>query len=361
MRVAVVTYLASPYQAELFNAVAASGGIELEVVYLHRTSRTRRWTIPPISHTAVCLDEEPGRFEEVRAEILDADLAVFNYYSQRSARVLLDGRAASGKPWCFWGERPGLRKPEWIGRLVRQCALSWLHDSPAPIWGIGRFAVERYQTEFGPRRAYCNLPYFSDLKRFQCSVGAVERAAAERVFLFSGSLIHRKAVDLVGRAFLRLAREVSNVRLRLLGDGELYGALAEMLHPVRERVEFIGFKDWAELPAYYGAADILCVPSRYDGWGLVVPEGLASGLPVIGTNSMGAAIEFIKSGLNGWLVPAGHGDMLFAAMREAALLPDTKLAEMSCRARESVREHSLQHGIQRFIRATRDALANWQS
>jgi glycosyltransferase involved in cell wall biosynthesis len=245
--------------------------------------------------------------------------------------------------------------------VLRRWKLSWLHASQSPIWGIGRFAVDRYRTEFGPRRAYCNLPYFSDLERFRSVAGRPECARAERVFLFSGSLIHRKGVDLLGRAFVRLARELSNVRLKLVGDGELRGALEQMLQPVRDRVEFLGFKDWPELPSCYAAADVLCVPSRYDGWGLVVPEGLASGLPVIAADRMGAAIEFIETGRNGWLVPAGDEGALLAAMREAALLPSAELAEMSRRARESVSEHSLQHGVARFTRAARDAFTNWQS
>ena len=106
MRVVIVTHFVSPYQAELFNAVAALGGLDLEVIYLHRMFRTRRWTTPSLSHRAVCLDEQPGRFEEVLANVLGADLAVFNYYSERLAHVLLNARAASGKAMVFLGRAP---------------------------------------------------------------------------------------------------------------------------------------------------------------------------------------------------------------------------------------------------------------
>ena len=360
MRVVTLTHSASPYQVEFFNAIAALG-VELEVAYLYRTDPARQWTTPLLSHRALCLDEQPGRFEEVQASVLGADLAVFNYYSERLAKVLLNARAVSGKAWCFWGERPGFRKPEWIGRLRRRCSLSWLHASQAPIWGIGKFAVERYQAEFGTSRKYTNLPYFSDLERFQSAGEVRKREISERVFLFSGSLISRKGVDLLGRAFVRLARKFHNVRLQLIGEGEARGALMRTLQPVSDRVEFLGFKDWAELPNSYTGADILCVPSRYDGWGLVVPEGLAAGLPVIGTDRMGSAIEFIQTDRNGWLVPAGDEDALFTAMHKAASLPSGKLAELSCRARESISEHALKHGADRFICAARDAVINWQS
>ena len=38
--------------------------------------------------------------------------------------------------------------------------------APVPIWGIGSRAVEAYQREFGSDRLFCNVPYFSDLRRF---------------------------------------------------------------------------------------------------------------------------------------------------------------------------------------------------
>jgi glycosyltransferase involved in cell wall biosynthesis len=306
------------------------------------------------------LNGERGKSFDAIVYSGEFDLVVFNYYTDPCATRLIHRRAASGKPWCFWGERPGFHKPEWLGWLRRRWKLAWLHTTQAPIWGIGQFAVERYQKEFGPRRTYCNLPYFSDLERFQAITRAHKKDdESERVFFFSGSLIHRKGVDLLARAFIRLAGELSNVRLKFMGEGELRSALEQMLQPVSDRVEFLGFKDWPELPSCYATADVLCVASRYDGWGLVVPEGLAAGLPIIGSDRMGAAIEFIETGRNGWIVPAGDEDALFSALREAALLPPTRLAELSRRARESVSEHSLQHGAERFIRAAHDVFANW--
>jgi glycosyltransferase involved in cell wall biosynthesis len=121
-------------------------------------------------------------------------------------------------------------------------------------------------------------------------------------------------------------------------------------------VEFVGFKDWNALPELYASADVLCVPSRYDGWGLVVPEGLASGLPVIATDRMGAGLEFIRTGENGWLIPAGDEDAILGAMREAAGLPQAELAQMGKRAQESVSEHTLSHGVERFVKYAREAV-----
>lgn len=357
MNIFLLTHSPSPYQVELFNEIASAKSVGLRVGYLLSSDPARSWKQLEIRHDAMILDDKRDGLKISTTLIKRSEVAVFNYYFTPGARQLISDRAASGGPWCFWGERPGFHKPEWVGRLIRRWKLAWLHMTKVPIWGIGQFAVERYQKEFGEQRAYCNLPYFSDLDRFQ-KVTPV-RKESERVFLFSGSLIHRKGVDLLARAFVRLARQMPNVRLKLMGEGQFRGTLERTLHPVKDRVEFLGFKEWSELPACYASADVLCVPSRYDGWGLVVPEGLAAGLPVIGTEQMGAAVEFIETGRNGWLIPAGDEDALFAALQQAALMPASDLARLSQNARESVSEHSLRHGAERFVRAAQDVYQNW--
>ncbi len=85
-----------------------------------------------------------------------------------------------------------------------------------------------------------------------------------------------------------------------------------------------------------------------DGWAVAVAEGLASGLPVISTDRTGAALEFIENNKNGWLIPAGDGDALYKAMREAALLSPEEHLKRSKDARASVSGHSLEEGVDRF-------------
>ena len=347
----VLTDIPSPYQVEFFNEIESRGVCELQVGYLRGHDPNRRWKPAEIRHESIELDRS---LQRVRAVVQQADLVVFNYYLHPYAEELIDQRAKLGAPWCFWGERPGFHQPAWAGRLLRKWKLAKLHASPIPIWGIGKFAIEGYRREFGNGRAYCNLPYFSDLQRFKIS--EQKPPAAERVFLFSGSLIRRKGVDLVARAFVRLAREVSNVRLRIAGEGELRQTLAQVFRPVSDRVEFAAFRDWNELPGEYARADVLCVPSRYDGWGLVVPEGLASGLPVIATDQMGAALEFLETGRNGWLIPVGDEDALLSAMREAAL---SDICELGRRAQESVSTHTLENGAARFFHYTQQTIESW--
>jgi glycosyltransferase involved in cell wall biosynthesis len=272
----------------------------------------------------------------------------------------MNQRARQSRPWCFWGERPGFRKPEWIGRILRQWKLRPLHTSSAPIWGIGKFAVDQYKREFGLRREYFNLPYFSNLERFNTGTSPNGDSTSERVFVYSGSLIPRKGVDVLARSFETLVGNGHKVRLKIVGGGPLRDELQRSLSRIGDRVDFVGFKDWRELPEQYAGAQVLCVPSRYDGWGLVVPEGLAAGLPVIATDRMGAALEFVETGRNGWLVRAGDQGALTSAMTKAATISSHELSSMSAEARASVREHTLENGARRFLQYANDVVTNWQ-
>ena len=359
MKIFVLTDIPSPYQTEIFNEVATNE-CALHVGYLRRADPSRQWSQIKINHDATMLDASNGDLSSVTKLMGDCDLAVFNYYRHPHAEQLLNTRATQRRAWCFWGERPGFRKPEWAGRILRQWKLRPLHSSSAPIWGIGQFAIDGYKREFGNGRTYFNLPYFSNLERFNVERHSNGNSLKERVFLFSGALTLRKGVDLLAQAFTELVSEAPNVKLRIVGDGPLLAELQTRLAHAGGNVTFLGFKDWPELPSEYALADVLCVPSRYDGWGLVIPEGLAAGLPVIATDQMGAALEFVKSGENGWLVRAGDYQELLKAMREAADISADELATYSSNARETVGDHTLQDGARRFLQYANEVVENWR-
>ena len=105
---------------------------------------------------------------------------------------------------------------------------------------------------------------------------------------------------------------------------------------------------------------MVCVPSRYDGWGLALVEALASGLPAIGTDQTGSAIDLIAHGRNGWLVKADHYESLVDALREAVALPAHQLGVMSEAARRTARSCHLAEGVRNFLRCVEDAFAVWE-
>lgn len=116
--------------------------------------------------------------------------------------------------------------------------------------------------------------------------------------LFVGRMFTCKAGDTVVDAVQHLVRSGVRVRLVLAGppDWPLPG-------PIPEWVTFLGEVPLERVRTEMAQADVYCMPSRYEGFGIVFSEALASGVPVIGRNDF-AMPEFIRPGDNGYLLSA---------------------------------------------------------
>src|ERR1051325_5103774 len=112
----------------------------------------------------------------------------------------------------------------------------------------------------------------------------VEAASRARIeILFVGQLVRRKGVDLLLDALAPLWAEYPTLRLTLIGEGDERAALESQAAAsgFRDRVTFAGARPADEVRTRLMAADLLVLPSRWDGWGMVVNEALAAGVPAI--------------------------------------------------------------------------------
>jgi len=105
----------------------------------------------------------------------------------------------------------------------------------------------------------------------------------KKIILFIGSLIPRKAVDVLLRAFACMNK--TNVILLLIGKGDSepeLKALTKELH-IETQVYFIGSKNHDEIPVWLNACDVFCLPSHHEGFPTVIVEAFACGRPVVAT------------------------------------------------------------------------------
>jgi glycosyltransferase involved in cell wall biosynthesis len=137
---------------------------------------------------------------------------------------------------------------------------------------------------------------------------AVEWPAGKRRVLFVGRFDRQKGVDVLLDAMSRM--QVSSfgwlVGERVLGDGE------ELKFP--PNVRSTGWLSAAEISAYYESAEVLVVPSRWEGFGLIAVEGMRAGLPVIATRA-GGLPEIVENGVTGLLIEPGRPDAIADAVR----------------------------------------------
>ncbi len=133
----------------------------------------------------------------------------------------------------------------------------------------------------------------------------------EEYFLFVGSLIDRKAPDLLLRALVG-----TTGRCVFVGDGPLAPSLRALATTlgIDDRVTFVGAVHPSEVPSYYERATALVLPSLSEGVPLVALEALRAGVPVIATELDGIA-TVVRHEHNGLLVPPGDTVALAAAIR----------------------------------------------
>jgi glycosyltransferase involved in cell wall biosynthesis len=187
------------------------------------------------------------------------------------------------------------------------------------------------------------IPSAVDLLRFRPDVdGSAVRTKlgldGGRVIAFTGRLVPHKGVDVIVRALPELP---TDVKLLVVGRGprlpELH-ALARRLG-VDERIRFCPDVSDADLPQYLRAADLFVFPSqnRQEGFGLVVAEALAAGLPVVIADMPGVR-EVIEPGVQGVLVEPMIQQDLVAKLK--ALLDDAEMRRrmgLAARARAEER------------------------
>ena len=198
----------------------------------------------------------------------------------------------------------------------------------------------------GPRSARIVVnPNGVDPRRFSPEGPVAERSDAPLV-VFVGRLCHQRAPD-VAVAALALMRTPS-VRLRLVGDGEDRAAVEELVTALGldGRVEFSGF--CPEPAPDLRAADVVVIPSRYDGMALILLEAMACGAAIVATRVPGTS----ALGEAGQLVPVEDPQSLAEAVDALLAAPQRRKLGAAAHAR-AVEDYSLQRSLQGILKLWR--------
>ncbi len=181
------------------------------------------------------------------------------------------------------------------------------------------------------------FPWGVDLAQFAPSPNSpILQSSNPRFTLFCNrSWEPRYGVDVLAKAFVKVARQNSNVDLLLLGGGSQGGALRKILQSggVLDRVSMPGQVSQRDLPRWYHMANLYISPSHVDGSSVSLMEALACGLPSL-VSDIPANKEWVVENENGWLFTDGDADSL-AAKILAAIAQRENLAQVGQAARRS--------------------------
>jgi len=346
-----VTIVPSPYQRDLFGALAAREDVDLSVYYLERGSPDSPWPRQPLRPFErimpglwVPFGGARGHVNWGLPKLSEPDVVVLSTFTSLTGQWMMHG-GLRRKRWLFWGER--LHRHSGVKELIqRGLAVPISHASG--IVGIGRAAEDDYRRRFPKLRHFC-IPYHCDLSAF-FSVRRCHRTGGPMTFFFCGQMIRRKGVDLLLLAFDRLVASGHDARLLLVGrEAELPNFVARVGPAARARIRYEGFQPPERLPEYFGKSDVFVLPSRHDGWGVVINQALAAGLPIITSDAVGAGLDLVESGSNGMCVVANDVDALYSAMETFALNPEI-IRQWGERSRERARDLTPEAGAEKWVR-----------
>lgn len=297
----------SIFQADLFRALTASGEVDLQVIYAKRL---------PVDRKALGWESDVAgyshRFLDERNVIADAlGLA----WSQRSRIHIVNGIWAepsfaaalvmlrtAGSRYIIYSEASEPELPRSPAKKSLRAAFArLLTPRAAGVLAVSRLAKDFYSGLGASERTIYPFGYFDSCERTtHAAYYSKEENKIEVIFV--GQFIHRKGIDLLLEAMEPLFSEYSNLYLTLIGGGDLMAALSEQITSLglTERINFEGVMGILEIRARMAVADIMVLPSRWDGWGMVVNEAFSVGVPVIVSDRCGSA-DIVRDGVNGYI------------------------------------------------------------
>jgi len=350
--------------------ITAAAGRDRSVERLEGYSVVRLGSDPPRSL--------PGRWRQrLRGAAFAARVLSFLESDRRHDVIhvhALTDALYSSYMWCWWHDIPLVFEMTLLGAddastlLSTRHRFAWLRRR---IFGrcdgyvaISPALQEKYRTAGLPPSKLRLVPQGVDLCRF--SQGESKLAVREDlglpthgpVIVFVGSLIHRKGIDVLLRAWSEVSAVRPDAHLVLVGRNDfpedvgaarfLREQLAQVPFDARPRLHQPGVCD--DVHRWLQASDLFVFPSRREGFGSVMIEAMACGLPCIVTDQPGIT-DFIfgAAGDRGLVIPQEDHAAMSAAVLEMLRNPE-RAAQIGLAARDDViRRFDIERIADRYV------------
>jgi len=224
-----------------------------------------------------------------------------------------------------------------VGRPVQRTLARW-----AQRMAFAKTVVSSQIFAEHPSPSRANLHVIPNPVDLSAFATARTQTSSANVILCVGGLRPEKDQRTLISAFDLVAHDFPDWRLRLVGDGSERSAIEARIaaSPFRARIELPGVLH--DVASEYAKASIVALPSRYESFGMVAIEAMASGRPVIGFSDCAGAVTLIQHGVNGLVADPfpNRANGLAAALRTLMAAPERRI-EMGARAPATVDKYSI--------------------
>ncbi len=155
-----------------------------------------------------------------------------------------------------------------------------------------------------------------------CGIGP-EIAAGKNLIFTVARLAPEKGLHLMVEAFTKLGLADKNWLWVVAGTGPLKDQLQRQAGNLNGRaIFFVGVQPHDVVKSLAGQADLFVLPSTYEPHGIVVPEAMGAGTPVLASDACGAALDYVEPAKTGWLFKNASNQALCDALMQAAASTD---------------------------------------
>ena len=187
-------------------------------------------------------------------------------------------------------------------------------------------AVYARKLGFKPSQIYTGF-YSADVEMFRKTFDRIFPSKEKKFphrFIYTGRYMSFKGITDLWEAFIELHRETdTDWELWCVGTGDLVDQAPE--HPA---IKHCGFVQPEKLPEIMEQTGVFILPSHFEPWGVVMHEFAAAGFPILCSDQIGAAEQFLEPGKNGYSFPASNVEKIKLAMKSMIEKSEEELLEM---------------------------------
>jgi len=368
-KLAIVSTHPIQYNAPWFRLLASRGNVQLKVFYTWSQAadtvkdktfgRDIKWDIPllegyafefmenvskkPGSHHFFGMDC-PTLIPKIKAFSPNAILFFgWNFKSHIKAMRYFSGKV----PVWFRGDSTLINETGGYKTILRRLVLTKIYRYVDKAFYVGqankayflKHGLSENQLVYAPHAIdnerfgdAINKNYGSDAQLWRQELGYCH---TDILIVYAGKLDAIKQIDFLIEAFKIALRTNDALRLLVVGNGLLEESLKDLASQIEE-IKFLPFQNQTIMPLIYRLANVFCLPSKSETWGLAINEAMASGRAVLISNRVGCAQDLISKESNGFVFEYNDIRSLVAILQNLNLGQLHDMGEFA------------QHFIQRF-------------
>ena len=207
------------------------------------------------------------------------------------------------------GDSNVLNKDSLLKRELKKLLLKPFFKLVSGFIAIGRQNIIFYKSHHIPDNKIFFIPMSIDINYFLTKAKELIPKKNElktllgftnetKIVLYCGRIVKEKNPVGLINAYKEISKN-TNSALIFVGNGPLRNELEADYRNLN--VQFVGYKNPEEHCSYYVIADIFVLPSTHEPWGRVINEALCFSLPIIVSDRVGAGVDLVKQGINGYI------------------------------------------------------------